>query len=320
MKVYNSGDPQVKPTVAMLIYGQGGVGKTTFAATAPKPLIVDCENGAKYFGLRGINVDVAQVSEWGDLEGLMDQAKSGKYETIVIDPIGELMEKLRRYMVQRADKKLVQSDGSPSMAGWGWLKDRMRATVKLLRDSGLNMILVAHVDEKQDEDRLVKRPMIMTKLSDELVNMVDIVGFMTVVQDAGEEKRVIVVDPSSDKYVAKDRSGMLGKWIPPNFGAIVKAVQGTETFKWSKPKPPTKDVSPTVKQGTTEQQIEEAAGKAKIETVFKALLSAIAKSDAAALAGFDKKMKASKLYTDEQRAVFAEAIAARRAELAEKTA
>lgn len=218
----------------MMVYGNGGVGKTTFASTAPKPLLVDCENGAKYFGLRGIEMDVARIANWSDMNGLFDIASSGQYETIIIDPIGELMEKLKRYMIAKGDKKLVQSDGSPSMAGWGWLKDTMRSTIKILRDSGVNLLLVAHVSEDKDEEKLVKRPMIMTKISDEIVNMVDIVGYMQVIQVDGEDKRIIMVDPSSDKYVAKDRTGQLGKIIPPNFKDIIDACQGTKTFSWSK--------------------------------------------------------------------------------------
>lgn len=235
MEIIKSTDPQAKPSVNMLVYGMGGVGKTTFAATAPGALLLDCENGSKYFGLRGIEVDVARIGRWEDLQGIFDVARSGKYQTIIIDPIGELMEKLKRYMIAKGDRKLVQSDGSPSMAGWGWLKDTLRATVKTIRDSGVHLIIIAHVDEKGDEDRLVKRPMIATKLSDELVNIVDIVGYMTTVQGSGEDedKRIILVDPASDKYIAKDRTGQLGKVIPPNFEQIIKAVQGTESYAWS---------------------------------------------------------------------------------------
>lgn len=233
MKIVKSSDPTLKPSVVMLVYGQGGVGKTTFAASAPKPLLIDCENGAKYFGLRGIDVDVARIGKWEDMDGIFDVIKRDEYETIIIDPIGELMEKLKRYMVAKGDRKLVQSDGSPSMSGWGWLKDTMRSTIKVLRDSGKHLILVAHVSEIDDEGKLVKRPMIMTKLSEELINLVDIVGYMTIVQDEGKEKRAIFVDPSSEKYEAKDRTGQLGKVIPPDFPAIIKAAQGDETFAWS---------------------------------------------------------------------------------------
>ncbi len=233
LKIYNTADAQIKPSIIMMVYGEGGVGKTTFSATGPKPLIVDCEGGAKYFGLRGITVDVAQIKSWSEMRNVLDEIKGDKYETIVIDPIGELMDKLKRYMFSLNDSKLTQKDGSPTMAGWGWLKKTMRDYIKVLRDSGKHVILVAHIEEKTDEDRMIKRPKIETKLSDDLVTMVDIVGYMTMVQDEGVSKRVIIVDPSNDKYTAKDRTGQLGKIIEPDFTKIVEACQGTKTFKWS---------------------------------------------------------------------------------------
>jgi phage nucleotide-binding protein len=233
MKVFNSLEPTVKPSILMVVYGEGGVGKTTFAATAPKPIIADCENGSKYFGLRGIESDVALIESWDDMQEFMEVALTDKYDTVVIDPIGELMEKLVRYMVVKADSKLVQKDGNPTMAGWGWLKQTMRSFLKVMRDSGKNIIIIAHVQEKDDEGRIVKRPMVATKLSEELVNLVDVVGYMTTVNDdAGETKRVIIVDPSSDKYVAKDRTGRLGRYIEPDFTKIVDGVRGDQDYSW----------------------------------------------------------------------------------------
>lgn len=236
MKLINTGDPQIKPSVVMMVYGEGGVGKTTFVSTAPKPLLADCENGSKYFGMRGINIPVGLIENWSDMKDFLNEAKTGDYETIAIDPIGELMDKLKRFMVSLGDTKLVQKDGSPTMAGWGWLKKTLRDYIKVLRDTGKNIIIVAHLEEKSDEDRMIKRPKVETKLSDELVNMVDIVAYMTVTQDSdGSDKRVLIVDPSNDKYVAKDRTGMLGKYIEPDFGKIVKAIHGVESFSWAKP-------------------------------------------------------------------------------------
>ncbi len=245
MKIINTGDAQYQPSVVMLIYGEGGVGKTTFTSTAPKPLLADCENGAKYFGLRGIKLDVAQIEKWPDMKEFTEAVKKGGYETVVIDPIGELMDKLKRHLVAGGDNKLVQKDGTPSMAGWGWLKKTMRDYIKVLRDSGLHVILVAHVDEKDDDGRIVKRPMIETKVSKDIVNMVDVVGYMTVVANAEQgEKRVIFIDPSSDKFVAKDRTGQLGKIIEPDFSKIVKAIQGTETYTWSKKPEKVEEITP----------------------------------------------------------------------------
>jgi phage nucleotide-binding protein len=236
MRVYNTGDSQVKSSVVMLVYGEGGVGKTTFASTAPKPLIGDCENGAKYFGLRGIKVDVAQIEKWGDMKEYLDLVRQSDYQTIVLDPVGELMDKLKRFMIAMNDSKLVQKDGSPTMAGWGWLKKTLRDYIKILRDTGKNVLLITHLDEQKDEDRIVKRPKVETKLSDELVNMVDIVAYMTVVKHEGEDRRILVVDPGSDKYTAKDRTGQLGKVVEPDFTKIMNAVQGTASYAWSKPR------------------------------------------------------------------------------------
>jgi len=234
LKVYKTGDPQVKPPVVMMVYGEGGVGKTTFASTSPKPILADCEGGAKYFGLRGIDISVAPIQNWSQMKDFISLIKGKEFDTVVIDPIGELMDKLKRFMISQNDSKLVQKDGSPTMAGWGWLKKTMRDYIRVLRDSGKHVLLIAHIEEKSDEDRMIKRPKIETKLSDELVNMVDIVGYMTVVQDNGESKRVIIVDPGNDKYTAKDRTGQLGKYIEPNFTKIINAAQGTETYSWSK--------------------------------------------------------------------------------------
>lgn len=275
MQITKTTDPQAKPSIMMIVYGNGGVGKTTFASTAPKPLLVDCENGAKYFGLRGIKMDVARINDWSDMKGLTEVAQSGEYETIIIDPIGELMEKLKRFMVMKADRKLVQLDGSPTMQGWGWLKDTLRAQLKLLRDSGANILIVAHVSEEKDEDKILKRPMLMTKLSDEIINMVDIVGYMEVVKVEDEEKRIIRVDSTSDKYVAKDRTGQLGKIIPPNFKEIVHACQGTKTFKWSNAKAVTTEDStteeapsnPSAKKSSVKDKMKKATAKVEDEVV-----------------------------------------------------
>lgn len=42
---------------------EGGVGGAAFASTCDKPMLADWENGAKYFSLRGISMDVAEIEE-----------------------------------------------------------------------------------------------------------------------------------------------------------------------------------------------------------------------------------------------------------------
>lgn len=266
MKLINTSDPSVQPSVVMMVYGEGGVGKSTFTSTAPAPIMADCEGGSKYFGLRGISMDVAMIEKWSEMKEFMQEARKPKYETIIIDPIGELMEKLNKYMVALGDPKLVQKDGSPTMSGWGWLKKTMRNLIKVLRDCGKHVIIVAHLDERNDEERMIKRPMIPTKLSQELVNIVDVVGYMSTRRVDGEVvKRYILIDPEDDKYVAKDRTGQLGRYVEPDFTKIVQACQGTETFAWSKPKKETKTKADKKDKKVAEKKVEEKNEKEEIK-------------------------------------------------------
>lgn len=228
MEIQNTKNYPKVPTLMMMVYGQGGVGKTTFAASFPKPLLLDFENGAKYFGERGIEVDVAVFKSWPTLDEKRQLRDSvTNYETIIVDPIGEAMDKLMESDTISGNKNR-QANGDLTMAGWGSVKKEMRNFIKFLRDTGKNVVLVAHVDERTDDDQIVRRPMIATKLSQELVNMVDVVGYMQIIQSGGEEKRVIAMDASDAKYISKDRTGKFGKYVKPEY-AYIKKLLNTPT-------------------------------------------------------------------------------------------
>lgn len=235
----------------MLVYGDGGVGKTTFAATAPKPIMADCEptqrGGTKYLGKRGIALDFFHITDWTQMRDFHTYALENGYETVVIDPIGELMDKLQRHLAATGDAKRVQRDGTPTMAGWGWLKETMRAYIKLLLDSGLNVLVIAHVQEEKDEEKLIKVPLIATKIRQEIINMFDVSGFMTFAEVNGKPERVIVTEPLSDKFKSKDRTGQLPRYMEPNFTKIVELV-GAKACPKVPVKPPAQEATETPKE------------------------------------------------------------------------
>ena len=202
---------EIKPTgnLVMVVYGKGGVGKTTFAATAPDPLILDFENGTKYLGERGFNIKVARIAEWfnkADKEKLSEIIKP--FKTIILDPLGEAMEKLINGNTL-SGAKYRQNDGSLTMSGWGEAKKQMRGFIKWLRDSGKNIILVAHVSEEKSGDELVNRIQVATKLREEIPNIVDVISYMGVKTAEGKQVRLLYTPRQGDQFDSKDRTGRI---------------------------------------------------------------------------------------------------------------
>ncbi|MCL2480148.1 MAG: ATP-binding protein [Spirochaetaceae bacterium] len=202
---------EIKPTgnLVMVVYGKGGVGKTTFAATAPDPLILDFENGTKYLGERGFNIQVVRIQDWfkeADKKDLSEVIKP--FKTIILDPLGEAMEKLINGNTL-SGAKYRQHDGSLTMSGWGEAKKQMRNFIKWLRDSGKNIILVAHVSEEKNGEELVNRIQVATKLREEIPNIVDVISYMGVKTLEGKQLRLLYTPRQGDLFDSKDRTGRI---------------------------------------------------------------------------------------------------------------
>lgn len=213
MTIEKSSAIKAEDNLVIIVYGKGGVGKTTFAASAPNPLILDFENGTKYLGERGFDVDVIRMKNWLTAKDKTDLVSMLEgYETIVIDPLGEAMEKL----IDSPDikgAKFRASDGGLTMAGWGEVKKQMRSFIKFLRDTGKHVIIVSHVTEIQVDQVLEHRIQVATKLSDEIPNMVDVIAYMGVTRKNDEVLRVLYIPQQGGNFDSKDRTGRFPQTI-----------------------------------------------------------------------------------------------------------
>jgi len=193
--------------LVMVIYGKGGVGKTTFTASAPNVILLDFENGTKYLGARGFNVDVIRLKSWpANAEKQKLAALVAPYHTIALDPLGEAMEKLLNSPALNG-RKFRQADGSLTMAGWGEAKAQMRSFIKWLRDSGKNVIIVAHVSEEKDGEMITNRIQVATKLREEIPNIVDVISYMGVKMVDDKPIRILYTPRQGDQFDSKDRTG-----------------------------------------------------------------------------------------------------------------
>lgn len=277
MEILSSKKSLVPPMIAV-VYGPGGVGKSTLATTAPKPVFIDAENGTKAFGIRGIDVPVAHVKSWEDVrQAWAVILENPAYETVVIDPIGKFLDLLIEQ---------VSAGGEMNMRKWGEAKKLMYKFISVVKDSGKHVVFVAHEDKDKDEDVQLRRPMLAANLSQPLVDMSDVVGHLRV--DANGE-RSLRVQPEP-KFVAKDRFSLFGETVKnPNFSRMIDLMReaydrppfesASDKLPPAAPKlpplpdaPPSEPVAPVEEKPLTPQG--EAMKKAMDESAAKARVAA----------------------------------------------
>ena len=131
----------------MLLYGQAGIGKTTFAARADKALIINIENGLKGIDLKASEAfATTPVSTWPEIiETLSKCLKSERFNTVVIDSVTKLQELIIKQVCEDG-KKASLADFA---YGAGYARFAAEANVLIeivdaLKRNGKNVILIAH--------------------------------------------------------------------------------------------------------------------------------------------------------------------------------
>lgn len=191
----------VNPTIQMLIYGQAGVGKTTLALSAPAPLLIDTDGGVSRVN-PGHRCDTVQVTDYQEVLDVLNEDLS-KYQTIIIDTGGKLLDLMGVYLVRR-NSKLAKRNGALTMDGFGERKAEFKRFCRLIRTLGKHIIFVAHRETKKDHDDNVRYvPIFGGSSYDDLVTDLDLVGYV----EAYGRQRVITFDPT-DKNDGKNTVNM----------------------------------------------------------------------------------------------------------------
>ena len=158
--------------LVIVVYGEPGAGKTTFAYGADNPYLIDFDGGAYRSGAR--RGSTALVEAWSDVEDI-DLSKA---DTVIVDTGGAALDKLALALVDE-NAKMGRTSGGLSMAGWGALKSRFSAWIKRLIASGKDIVIITHGREEQrgDQDAVVRLD--MQGGSKEFVyQLADIMGYL----------------------------------------------------------------------------------------------------------------------------------------------
>ena len=144
--------------MSILLYGRSGTGKTTIAATFPKPLLF---LDIKEFGTDSVcdipGIDALYVETWQDFETIYWFLRAGnhQYKTIVIDTVTMMQKLAQEYSLEQDGK---EKDGQMNKNLWGITSKTMCAWLINYRDLPYNIVFLAQdritTEEGAREDQI----------------------------------------------------------------------------------------------------------------------------------------------------------------------
>lgn len=205
LRITRATDPIAVERLVLCIYSPPGVGKTTLAFTADKPLLLDFDSGVYRAATRH---DSVAVNSWADVESISgDDLK--QYKTVVLDTAGRALDVLTADII-RSNPKLGRSGGALTLQGYGELKSRFIAFTKLIRSFGLDIILLAHCDEQKNGDDLIERIDVQGGSKNEIYKVADVMGRLYI----RNNQRFLNFNPSDTAY--GKNPGQLAELPVPN--------------------------------------------------------------------------------------------------------
>lgn len=213
-----------------VIYGQPGAGKSFLGATAPKPLIIDLEQGAAASAKAAGNPDarVFRANTMDDVrKAYKALAKGGHgFETVILDPVSELQRMIMKDVLDRYPNSKRPYDDQPMISDY---QKAMGDAIKLITAfralPDVRTVIMAHADIPDHEDDMVKPLLSGKTFKTFLPGAMDLLGYLYVESD-GEEATRKLQTVSSATVIAKNRGGKLPAIvINPNLTEIFRLME-----------------------------------------------------------------------------------------------
>ena len=216
----------------MWIYGAPFSGKTTFADSAPNPLMLNTDGNAEYVTAPYVSIQdevkvtgrlVQRTLAWQVFKDYIEELEKGgnDYQTIVIDLVNDTYEMCRIFMY---DKLGISHESDDSYRAWDKTRTEYISTMRrVLHLPYDNIILLSHEDSTKDltkksGDKITSiKPKMSDKVADSLAGMVGFVGRAYV----DEGKHVLSI--KSDEVVyGGGRLGISNVVVPLDWNEVIK--------------------------------------------------------------------------------------------------
>lgn len=202
--------------ISMLVTARPGTGKTTLALSAPKPLLIDLENGVDRVEAchrkdtmtadEGLN----NVEKYNSFIKDLTTEDLSAYDTIIVDSLDKFFD-ICTDVVIRESAVNAQKDGKTlSLKGYGAVARKISDFIKLIKSLGKHIIFIGHTTEVNDGEVIKTRLNISGNTKNTIWNDIDLGGYMTFLG----KKRVIYFTPT-EQFDAKGTHGITGMYEIP---------------------------------------------------------------------------------------------------------
>ena len=190
--------------IRMLIAGYPGIGKSTLALSAPKPLHIDVDFGIDRIEPR-YRVPYIQPADYQEILDDLKPDNLGDFETLVFDTGGKLISLMSLWAIKK-DPKYGQRDGSLSLKGYGFVgKEFVRLMDYCFYELRKNIVVVFHATEEKDGDSTRLRIKVEGQTKNNVWEPMDLGGF---VEMYGNDRGIGF--SNCERYFAKGTRGING--------------------------------------------------------------------------------------------------------------
>lgn len=190
--IKRSNELEIQKCVKMMVYGQAGVGKTSLALSAPKPLLLDFDNGVKRVNTAHLddNVGIVQVTNWQEIKDLLNYNgdELREFDTIVVDTIGKMIDFIIAYRC---------GGRNPQLKDWGTINNDFKWFTSSLSLLNKNIVFVAYRDTRKEGDNVVFIPALREKNYNSIVTELDLLGYLEMRSENGHQIRTLTFSPTS---------------------------------------------------------------------------------------------------------------------------
>ena len=149
----------------VVVYGNPGLGKSTFASGSPKPIFIDPRNRTRH-----LDVERISPTTWEEyLEAVKWAIADKQYQSVVLDEMNFVDELAKEYIWRKYYQKYPSFALAKEKGGqYNVLNEEYKVTLLPLfdavRNSGKNLIVVAHPEVKDFADPLTTETYIRYQL------------------------------------------------------------------------------------------------------------------------------------------------------------